>query len=360
MKGKRVRLGEVCFEYVERNRNSGCDSVCSVTNSAGFVASEEYFDKKVFSKDLAAYKVVRPGMFAYNPSRINVGSVACYEGPSPVVVSPLYIVFRVDEALAETRYLSHYIRSPLALHTIRSRTTGSVRDSLKFSALCQLEIPLPPLSAQRKIAEELDRICALKRAAEKVVEKLGVLAKAKFVEMFGDVKSNSKKFPCELGRDLFCFASGKFLPPESRLESGIPVYGGNGIAWYTSHALISGRTIAIGRVGAYCGNPHKIDMPSWITDNAIYIKKFKTNNFVLEYLYVLMREYDFSRFASKSGQPKITQRPLEEAEYILPPLPLQRQFAAYVGKVEKIEAAAKKVVEKLDVLYRAKLQEYFA
>lgn len=344
MKGKRVRLGEVCevnFGTRIRSKDSASDKY-PVYGGGGKTFGWLTYNREnacVVSRFAMSEECVRwvDGKFFLNDSGLTVSSVS---------------------RDLDQHYLDRFLLGKQP--EIYALGRGCAQRNLQIDDFKALQLPLPPLSAQRKIAEELDRICALKRAAEKVVEKLGVLAKAKFVEMFGDVKSNSKKFPCELGRDLFCFASGKFLPPESRLESGIPVYGGNGIAWYTSHALISGRTIAIGRVGAYCGNPHKIDMPSWITDNAIYIKKFKTNNFVLEYLYVLMREYDFSRFASKSGQPKITQRPLEEAEYILPPLPLQRQFAAYVGKVEKIEAAAKKVVEKLDVLYRAKLQEYFA
>jgi len=95
---RKVRLGEVLEEYSSRNRDCGCKDVCSVTNSQGFVSSTEYFDKEVFSKDLSTYKLVEPGMFAYNPSRINVGSVACYLGETPVIVSPLYVVFGTMQA----------------------------------------------------------------------------------------------------------------------------------------------------------------------------------------------------------------------------------------------------------------------
>ena len=49
--------------------------------------------------------------------------------------------------------------------------------------------------------------------------------------MFGDVKNNDKNFFVKKGTDLFKFSSGKFLEATKRLESGIPVYGGNGIAW---------------------------------------------------------------------------------------------------------------------------------
>lgn len=101
--------------------------------------------------------------------------------------------------------------------------------------------------------------------------------------MFGDVKNNDKNFFVKKGTDLFKFSSGKFLEATKRLESGIPVYGGNGIAWYTSEPLINFDTIVIGRVGAYCGNVRKISGSNWITDNAIYIKEFKEKCFNLEF-----------------------------------------------------------------------------
>lgn len=82
--------------------------------------------------------------------------------------------------------------------------------------------------------------------------------------MFGDVKNNDKNFFVKKGTDLFKFSSGKFLEATKRLESGIPVYGGNGIAWYTSEPLINFDTIVIGRVGAYCGNVRKISGSNWI------------------------------------------------------------------------------------------------
>ena len=81
----------------------------------------------------------------------------------------------------------------------------------------------------------------------------------------------NKGFPQKTGKELFKFSSGKFLPSERRLNSGIPVYGGNGIAWYTDTTLIPFDTLVIGRVGAYCGNVRLVKGNKWITDNALYI-----------------------------------------------------------------------------------------
>ena len=143
------------------------------------------------------------------------------------------------------------------------------------------------------------------------------------------------------------------------MQEGIPVYGGNGIAWYTDSALIETQTLVIGRVGAYCGNVRMITESAWITDNAIYIKEFKTDEFTLRFLHELMCYMNFSQFADFSGQPKITQKPLESLRYIVPPMELQEQFAAFVEQVDKSKLAIQKSLEKLEILKKSLMQQYF-
>ncbi len=135
----------------------------------------------------------------------------------------------------------------------------------------------PDLDIQNEIITTLSRIETIIEARKRELQKLDDLIKARLVEMFGDYHTNSKGFETYPGIELFKFSSGKFLPEEKRLSDGIPVYGGNGIAWYTDVPLIDYPTIIIGRVGALCGNIHTVHEPVWITDNAIYIKEQKTD-----------------------------------------------------------------------------------
>ena len=145
----------------------------------------------------------------------------------------------------------------------------------------------------------------------------------------------NKGYPTKLGKELFKFSSGKFLEEDKRKDSGVPVYGGNGIAWYTDDVLTEKDTIVIGRVGAYCGNVRLAKGPKWITDNAIYISEFKTDDFSLSFLEKLMIIYDFHQYAGTVGQPKITQKPLENQSYIIPPTELQERFSAFMEQSDK-------------------------
>lgn len=159
------------------------------------------------------------------------------------------------------------------------------------------------------------------------------------------------------GRNLFKFSSGKFLPIAKRMTSGIPVYGGNGISWYTDETLVSFDTIVIGRVGAYCGNVMLVKGDKWITDNAIYISEFKTKDLKLEFLEKLMESYDFHSFSDSSAQPKITQRPLENQLYIVPPIELQEEYINQIKQIDKSKFLLQQILEKFELLKKSRFIE---
>ena len=169
----------------------------------------------------------------------------------------------------------------------------------------------------------------------------------------------NKGYLCKQGRDLFKFSSGKFLEANKRMDNGIPVYGGNGIAWYTDKALVSEDTLVIGRVGAYCGNVRLVRGEKWITDNALYISRFKTQDFTLEFLQELMALYDFHQYAGAAAQPKITQKPLENQMYMVPPKDKQKEFSDFVSEVDKSKFVVQKRIELYKELLNKKMNEYF-
>lgn len=228
-----------------------------------------------------------------------------------------------------------------------------------FKWLKEIEIPDYLTEEQVEIVAQLERVDSVISLRKQQLAKLDELVKSRFIEMFGDYRINEKGFDCKTGSELFKFSSGKFLPEEKRLNEGIPVYGGNGIAWYTSESLVDYSTIIIGRVGAQCGNIHAVTTPVWITDNAIYIKEQKTNAYTLEFLTELMRMMDFYQYADFSGQPKITQKPLETLNYIMPPIELQNEYTAFVEQTDKSKFEIQKSLNQLETLKKALMQKYF-
>ena len=122
--------------------------ILSVTNASGFVRSLDVFDKQVFSEDLSNYKLVRFDDLAYNPSRINVGSVARCQFKEGGAVSPMYLVVRCRESLLP-QFLLYFLKSDFGKQHIAHRCVGAVRFQLRFSDLERIRMPIPQLSSRR-------------------------------------------------------------------------------------------------------------------------------------------------------------------------------------------------------------------
>lgn len=188
----KMRLGDYIQEYSVKNKDDENISVYSVTNTKGFC--KDYFGKEVASKDKTTYKIVPYGYFAYNPSRINVGSVDWQRKEKKVIVSPLYNVFSVSPNL-ERQYLYYYLKSDFVLQRIKAVATGSVRDNLKLSMLYEFPIELPKLENQRKIVKILDKVSDVIEKKEQELEQLDTLVKSRFAEMFGNPLNGTAKYP---------------------------------------------------------------------------------------------------------------------------------------------------------------------
>lgn len=142
-------------ESKKRNRNNEEERVLSVSNKLGFVLQEDQFDRIVASKDLSNYKVIRKGQFAYNPSRVNVGSIDLLTTYESGLLSPMYVVFQCKQGLV-TEYLYHFIKSDTFLKIIPNLLQGSVRDTLSFDSLGLVKIFLPSIEEQNAIAQRLN------------------------------------------------------------------------------------------------------------------------------------------------------------------------------------------------------------
>ncbi|WP_373146734.1 restriction endonuclease subunit S [Bacteroides fragilis] len=153
-----IPLSELLKQCSDRNRSGSDLQVLSVSNKYGFIAqSDQFEDREVASDDTSNYKVVKKGMFAYNPARINVGSIALYEMDSNGIVSPMYVCFTTKSELLPS-YLKYYFASQTFKHEMYKRLEGSVRLCLTFEELCNIEIHLPSIEQQKNISKYISKI----------------------------------------------------------------------------------------------------------------------------------------------------------------------------------------------------------
>ena len=215
-----VKLGSLISEYSVRNKADENIPVYSVTNEQGFCTG--YFSKEVASQDRTTYKIVPRGCFAYNPSRINVGSVDVQECEDRVIVSPLYVVFSVDEKL-NRRYLLHYLKSDITLTYIKAYASGSVRDNLKFSILKDFPINLPSAEEQEQIVATLDGIEHLIALRKEELDSLDELVKSRFIELFGDPDTNPLGWNEDVLSEHLEVIGGYAFKSDKFEDEGIPV-----------------------------------------------------------------------------------------------------------------------------------------
>ena len=255
------------------------------------------------------------------------------------------------------RYLYHFLKN--STEYLNSLGRGATFKEISKSIVENIEIPLPPLDEQRRIAAVLDKVSGLIAKRREQLDKLDELVKARFVEMFGYPIKNEKGFPTITGQDFFKLSNGKFVPENKRFDNGVPAYGGNGISWYTDEILYHNDTIVVGRVGFQSGNVHLAKGPLWITDNAMYISDYDSDKYDLRFLYALMEHINFTRFQDAGDLKKITQKPFMSMEYITPTLKQQQEYVVFVEQTEKSKLTIQQSLDKLEVLKKALMQEYF-
>ena len=152
------KIGDVISQVSIRNKSKKETNILSVSNKWGFVEqSEQFEDRIVASEDITNYKVVRTNDFAYNPARINVGSIARLKQYESGIVSPMYICFHSQNALLP-EYLELFFYTLYFKHEMYKRLEGSVRLCLSFEGLTNIPIFIPEITTQREISIKVNSI----------------------------------------------------------------------------------------------------------------------------------------------------------------------------------------------------------
>ena len=375
----KVRLGNYIKEYSVRNKKDEDIPVFSVTNTQGFC--QDYFGKEVASKDKTTYKIVPRGYFAFNPSRINVGSVDWQRNEERVIVSPLYNVFSVSEQL-DQQYLYYYLKSDFAIQKIRAVATGSVRDNLKLAMLYEFPIEIPVIAEQRKIVDRLDRVKWLIELREKELQSLDELIKARFVEMFGDPEAGKCRYGTKkLGELSVKISDGVHAKP-NYTETGRPFLSvvniNKGIVDFTDCKYVSEEAykkmiksthpengdVLYTKVGATYGIPAYVDTDK---EFCLYVSvcliKPKHERINARFLSIQMGMPSIKHQADARikgiGVPDLHLNQIREFNIICPPRALQDEFVAFVDQVDKSKAQVQKALNETQLLFDSLMQKYF-
>ena len=175
-------LSRILVKWNKKNKDNEYSYVESVSNRFGFIAQNEQFDdRNIASSNTNNYYVIEKGVFAYNPSRLNVGSLALKKDDNISLVSPLYECFTTNQ---NKDFLLEWFQSKEFKKGTFSKFEGGVRNTLNFTNLSTIKISLPNIESQNRIANILNRYNKLVELENKKLYLLQDLKKGFMQKMF--------------------------------------------------------------------------------------------------------------------------------------------------------------------------------
>ena len=390
-KWKSVLFSDITYLSAEKNKKDLAYPTYSISNSGGFVSREEQFNQGALQyADKTMYRIVEPKSFAYNPARINVGSIGYQNLPSPVIVSSLYIVFKTTHDVNDM-FIWQWFHSPLLFKAIKKYAEGGVRSYFFYDKLCSTRCRLPSLPEQEKIADFLSSYDRMIDVQAKRVEAMKTRKKGLLQKIF----SQELRFKDERGQEYpewstckiedLCYMKGRIgwqgLKAKDFIEEGPYCVTGTDfidgkVNWKTCYHvsqlryemdsniqlrdgdLLITKDGTIGKLayieklpGEACLNSHLLVIrPSVnkLTNKFLY-QVFSSNLFVEYYL----------RAGSGSTMKSLSQSVIGKFMCPLPSIPEQEKIADFLSAVDTQIEVEKKRLETMKTIKKGLLQQMF-
>lgn len=364
---KWMKLDQVCITTKNRDPKITPDlpfryvDISSVNNRLKRITDTH----TILGKDAPsrARQIIKANDVIVSMTRPNLNAVALVpEDLNDEICSTGFCVLRPKEFI-DALFLFEFVQSKYFIETVSGKVRGMLYPAITDNQVREVNIPIPPLPKQKKIAiktQELIQIVENARiACEKQLEVAKALSSAYLREVFKS--EEAKKWERKKLGKLCVFSSGKFLQKEEVKNKGLyPVYGANGVIGFTDEKIFDEEVIIIGRVGS-CGTVNKNLGPAWITDNTIILQPHYQIDF--DYLYWLLRSLKLEDFRAASVQPLITQKDLKPLLVPIPSLSEQKRIADYLkekmAQVENLQSAIRNQQSLIDVLLQAILTMAF-
>lgn len=319
-------------------------------------------------------------------SETHLGKVALYEKQEGemIIHGMNLLCLRPKKELLNSRYTFYYLSSDAFLRQIPRITKKSVNQaSFNVGALKELTIPIPKIEKQRDIVRGLDKVTELIALRKEQLAKLDQLVKSRFIELFGDPDTNPMHWQEAPLGDHLAVIGGYAFKSDGFLESGIPVLrigninSGhflpvNMVYWQEDLSLQRYKMYPGDLVMSLTGTVGKDDYGNvCILDDDYDEYYLNQRNAKLDIAQTLNKHYlsEMLRFSSIKKrligisrgvrQANISNKDILSLVVPIPPVDLQDQFAAFVEQTNKSKMAIQQSLEKLELLKKSLMQEYF-
>ena len=295
------------------------------------------------------------------------------------IVFDIYVslaLIRPNTEIVMPRYLLYAINNPVVKGYFDSSLKGIGVPNLHLKNIRETPIKIYDLETQKAIVEKLDKVCELISLRKQQLAKLDELVKARFVEMFGDFKSNSKgwstvkfddfaKIDGNMTTDYKKYADYPHIGIDS-IEKGTGAL--KGYRTVKEDGVVSGKYIFTPQHIIYSKirpNLNKVALPDFEglcsadaypilpnpkNCNRIFLALAMRSDYFLDYIL---------QFSARTNLPKVNRKEIAGFSMLLPPLSLQNDFATFVERVDQQKQTVQQSLEKLELVKKALMQEYF-
>lgn len=298
------------------------------------------------------------------------------------IVFDIYVslaLIRPNTEIVMPRYLLYAINNPVVKGYFDSSLKGIGVPNLHLKNIRETPIKIYDLETQKAIVEKLDKVCELISLRKQQLEKLDELVKARFVEMFGDPVVNSKRWPVETIENHIDLLTGFPFDSSGYVSKGVNICGGliimpQKIDWsackhwpqitgYEDY-ILRPNDIVIALDRPWISNGFKIAMvdrehlPALLIQRTARIRAVDINQHYLMQSLLLGR---FDKHCNITGSlvPHISPKDIKSYSVMIPPIELQNQFASFVERVDQQKQTVQRSLEKLELMKKALMQEYF-
>ena len=360
---------------------NGSYPVLSMTMHDGIVLQSDRFKKSLASADQSDYKVVKYGQLVVG-FPIDEGVLYIQKATNEGIMSPAYNVWDVDTLKVEADYLELCLHSPQAMQYYCDKLRGSTarRRSIPTADLLALPIRLPTLEEQREKLEMMAKMNALIADRHQQLDLTDQLVKSRFIEMFGDTELNPYSWEKSTLGTICDVRDGTHDSPQY-YETGYPlvtsknVTGGKidmtdcSLICEADFQKINERSkvdigdIIMPMIGTV-GKPVIVDIEPEFAIKNVALIKFKMDTSVLNtYIQALLQSDYFDKAITskvRGGTQKfISLGDIRKLEILVPPIELQQQFATFVEQTDKSKFEIQQSLEKLEILKKSLMQQYF-
>jgi type I restriction enzyme, S subunit len=244
------------------------------------------------------------------------------------IASGEWIIFRSSKFFPP--YLRHVLISD-DFHARFMQTVAGVGGSLlraRPEGVKEIEIPLPPLEEQKRIAAILDQADSLRRLRQRAIDRLNTLGQAIFYEMFGITTQEPRsdvaqpRVACALG-DQITLQRGKDITERQAIAGPVPVISSGGISFYHDKPLVEGPGVILGRKGSV-GKVHYVEKDYWPHDTTLYVKEFNGN--IPFFVYYFFLQFPISDYEASAANPSLNRNNLHPVKVWWPAIDEQLRF----------------------------------